>query len=309
MSTEQILRDGVRRWLRTAEPANGPLPHEGLVSELGLSGLLVPEQLGGAGGSLDDALVVQEELGRALATTTFLRSSVLAVTALVAADTQSARAVLTEVAGGKLTAELLIPASWRADDPAAQGATRDCPSDWVIEAVGSRGAVSLVGRRRHDPIAARPVVLAEAGTPALARAMDAGRIALAAELNGSAARALDLVTEYGVVRETFGRAIGSYQAFRHACAEHWITLQLNQALVRSAAASWARDDQETTGLAAAAGASAAEGARAMAEACVLLHGAIGFTWEHEAHRHLRRAVEAVAFLRGTTTQWELSLPA
>jgi alkylation response protein AidB-like acyl-CoA dehydrogenase len=320
-----VLREGIRRWLAKPPPAGStPLRHEGLLTELGLSGLLVPEWLGGGGGTLTDAVAVAEELGRGLAETSFVAGAVMAVNALTAADTPAARDVATELAAGKATAQVLVPVGWEATAVSQAGPLpriRDADSsdtvvpDWTLGAIAEGTGTRLVAVRRPEsgdvawpPAPGQAVELATDAAPALARALDAGRIALAAELNGSAARALDLVTEYAGTRSTFGRLIGSYQAFRHTCAEHWITLQLNRALVRSAVRAHESADPDVSRIAAAAAASAAEGLRAMGEATILLHGGIGFTWEHEAHRHLRHANDAHAFLRGALTQWGLARP-
>ena len=74
--------------LARATTATGPLdrrPVEGARPRLGLAGLLVPEELGGAGASAREAAVVLEELGRAVAPVPFLTSAVVATTALLAA--------------------------------------------------------------------------------------------------------------------------------------------------------------------------------------------------------------------------------
>jgi alkylation response protein AidB-like acyl-CoA dehydrogenase len=324
--TARVLREGIRRWLADDPAAkSSALRHEGVLAELGLAGLLVAEDLGGGGGTLADAVAVSEELGRGLAETSFLTSAVMAVTALMAAGTPTAREIATELAAGKATAQLLVPASWRSTDtseigppPQIRALDSSGPAlhDWTMGAVAAEGGrTRLVAvRRSHSGTLAWPpgsgqlVELAVDAGPVLRRALDAGRIALAAELNGSAARALDLVTAYAANRATFGRLIGSYQAYRHACAEHWISLQLNRALVRSAVHAYQTGDPETTRIAAAAAAGAAEGLRAMGEATILLHGGIGFTWEHQAQRHLRHANDAHAYLHGTMTQWDLARP-
>jgi alkylation response protein AidB-like acyl-CoA dehydrogenase len=320
-----VLRGGIRRWLADAPPAgSAALRHEGLLTELGLTGLLVPEDLGGGGGTLTDAVAVAEELGRGLAETSFLAGAVMAVSALTAADTPAAREIAAELAAGKATAQVLVPPGWRATEASQAGPPpriRDVDSpgtvvpDWTLGSVAEATGTQLVAVRAPEsgavswpPGSGQAVELAADAAPALGRALDAGRIALAAELNGSAARALDLVTEYAGTRSTFGRLIGSYQAFRHACAEHWVSLQLNRALVRSAVRAHETSDPEASRVAAAVAASAVEGLRAMGEATILLHGGIGFTWEHEAHRHLRHANDAHAFLRGALTQWEMARP-
>jgi len=80
-----------------------------LAGAVGCAGLLIPESLGGAGASFREAAVVAEEAGRALAPVPFLGSAVLATVALLAADSDRARELLTELAGGTATAALAVP--------------------------------------------------------------------------------------------------------------------------------------------------------------------------------------------------------
>jgi len=95
--TEEALRDSVRRLFADRCPAEsvmrayGPAPHDfsdvwhALAADLGMAGLLVPEQLGGAGAGAREAAVVMEEIGRAVAPVPFLSSAVLATVALLEA--------------------------------------------------------------------------------------------------------------------------------------------------------------------------------------------------------------------------------
>jgi alkylation response protein AidB-like acyl-CoA dehydrogenase len=116
--TENELRGAVRgvladkaSWtsilarIETAETYDGELWHT-LAAEVGIAGLLIPEALGGAGASYREAAVVAEELGRATAPVPFLGSAVVATTALLAAGDDE---LLTELAGGEVTAALAVP--------------------------------------------------------------------------------------------------------------------------------------------------------------------------------------------------------
>jgi len=77
-----------------------------LAAEIGAAGLLIPEALGGAGASYREAAVVAEELGRSVAPVPFLGSAVIATTALLASGDDE---LLTELAGGTVTAALTVP--------------------------------------------------------------------------------------------------------------------------------------------------------------------------------------------------------
>ncbi|MFF8961495.1 acyl-CoA dehydrogenase family protein [Streptomyces globisporus] len=119
---------------------------------------------------------------------------------------------------------------------------------------------------------------------AAAALADAGRAAaavLAAEAVGTAASALERTVEYVKTREQFGRAVGSFQAVKHRLADLYVRVEA----ARSAAYHAARDPEAGP----LALAQALEAARITTGEAVQLHGGIGFTWEHEAHRYLKRA--------------------
>ena len=124
--TEEALRDSVRHLLADRCPREaiaalydvGPQDFSGvwkeLAADLGLAGLLVPEQLGGAGASAREAAVVMEEIGRAVAPVPFLSSAVLATVALLrAGETETLAALAT----GAVTAALVMPLSTAPGDP------------------------------------------------------------------------------------------------------------------------------------------------------------------------------------------------
>jgi alkylation response protein AidB-like acyl-CoA dehydrogenase len=126
---------------------------------------------------------------------------------------------------------------------------------------------------------------AGAGRPALARARDLACIALSAEQVGAAQEALRRTVEYTLTRVQFGRAIGSFQALQHRLADLHVLVESARSLSYAAAAAAA-----DRGLrAAAAHAYCAEALAAAAGEMIQLHGAIGVTWEHDAHRYLKRA--------------------
>jgi alkylation response protein AidB-like acyl-CoA dehydrogenase len=136
--------------------------------------------------------------------------------------------------------------------------------------------------------------------PALARALDLGAIALAAEAVGAAARCLETAVAYAKERIQFGRPIGSFQAIQHKCAE--VMLELETA--RSAAYwSWWMASQEGVDpaeLAEAASIAKAVAGDALTRAAaenVQIHGGVGFTWEFDCHLYFRRA-RAVEHLLG-----------
>jgi alkylation response protein AidB-like acyl-CoA dehydrogenase len=138
---------------------------------------------------------------------------------------------------------------------------------------------------RLDGTAGRPV----GDRAALARARDLTCIALSAEQVGAAQRALELTVAYTKDRVQFGRPIGSFQALQHRMADLHVLVESARSL-SYAAASAAAEGADGLGLhAAAAKAYCSEALARVAAEMIQLHGAIGITWEHDAHRYFKRA--------------------
>ena len=121
------------------------------------------------------------------------------------------------------------------------------------------------------------------------RAWHAIAVMAAAESVGVAARVTALTVEYAKERKQFGRAIGSYQAVSHACAQMF--LETEGARSVSYWAAWALDhDPENAFMAAnCAKAYASDAAVNVTRSAMQVHGGIGFTWEHDLHLFLKRA--------------------
>ncbi|MFI0961292.1 acyl-CoA dehydrogenase family protein [Streptomyces sp. NPDC021080] len=117
-------------------------------------------------------------------------------------------------------------------------------------------------------------------------------VMLAADAVGVAAEALDLSVEHARTREQFGRPIGSFQAISHRCADMLIAVESARALVAAAAESIEAPGQDVETAVCLAAATALEAAVTVAQGCIQVHGGMGITWEHPAHRYLRRAKAA-----------------
>ena len=136
------------------------------------------------------------------------------------------------------------------------------------------------------------------GCTALARARDLACIALSAEQVGAAQRALGLTVAHAKTRVQFGQPIGGFQALQHRMADLHVLVESARALSYAAAdaASDTAPDDTAAGdapdlslRAAAAKAYCSEVLLKAAGEMIQLHGAIGITWEHDAHRYLKRA--------------------
>jgi alkylation response protein AidB-like acyl-CoA dehydrogenase len=127
-------------------------------------------------------------------------------------------------------------------------------------------------------------------TAALAAVLDAGRVALAAEMTGGAERVLETTVEHVKTRRQFGQPIGAFQAVQHACADMMVAVECAKAATTYAA--WAIDQRadDAPFAAATAKATANDAYRAVTAKAIQLHGGIGFTWEHDLHIHYKRAM-------------------
>jgi alkylation response protein AidB-like acyl-CoA dehydrogenase len=331
--TEEALRDSVRRLFAERCPpesvmrAYGPAPDDfsaiwhALAADLGMAGLLVPEELGGAGASAREAAVVMEEIGRAVAPVPFLTSAVLATVALLeAGDTETVKGL----AAGSLTAALAVPLSTAPGDAVAGvSVSGDGLTGQVTSVAGVSEADVLVvpvagpdGLELHTvardaagvevsplltldmtrPIAdlqfssaASSRVGAASAEAAVRASLETGAALLASEQLGIAQWCFETTLAYVKQRKQFGRAIGSYQAIKHRLADLWIEVNSVAPAARYAADTCARRDDDAPIAAAVAQAYCSGAAVHAAEECVQLHGGIGMTWEYPAHLYLKRA--------------------
>ncbi|MGW8952760.1 acyl-CoA dehydrogenase [Streptomyces sp. NPDC055709] len=328
---QRALADSVRGWLARAAPpetvrklldapecGSGGRPGywDGAV-EQGLLGVHLPEEHGGGGGTLLDLAVVLEETGRAALPGPYL-PTVLASAVLVRAGRGDLAAGLAD--GRRIGAVALGPGSLTAA-PVPDGHRLDGTAPPVLGAGHADLLVLGAGRallavdasglsiRTHesaDPTRPTAEVTAHAlGVPAdrvldapAALVRDLAAVLFAAEACGTAGWALGTATAYAKVREQFGQPVGRFQAIKHLCADMLVRLEQARALTWDAARAVDGDtdaDSDTDAaslVAALAAATALDAAYGCAKDCIQILGGIGFTWEHDAHLHLRRAVVA-----------------
>lgn len=103
---------------------------------------------------------------------------------------------------------------------------------------------------------------------------------------------------YAKVRQQFGRTIATFQAVKHHCANMLVAAESAIAAVWDAARAAAEDEEQFRLAAAVAAALAFPAYARNAELNIQVHGGIGFTWEHDAHLHLRRALVTVGLFGG-----------
>ncbi|MFE0581508.1 acyl-CoA dehydrogenase [Streptomyces sp. NPDC058874] len=293
------------RKLLDSPPRTGVRP--GYWDALAESGLLEPHL---EGGTLLDLAVVVEEAARAALPGAYLPSALASVlldragadplagrVGAVALEPGSLTATVTEGGGhlldglappvlGAGEADLVLLAAETAHGPrwfAVDAASLDIrthdsadPTRPTAE-VRARGAVVPAGR------------LLELDT-ALVR--DLACTLFAADACGTAAWALHTAAEYAKVREQFGRPIGRFQGVKHLCADMLVRLEQARALAWDAAGAMDEPAEVRSLVAALAAGTALDTAYSCAKDCIQILGGIGFTWEHDAHIHLRRAVVA-----------------
>jgi alkylation response protein AidB-like acyl-CoA dehydrogenase len=144
------------------------------------------------------------------------------------------------------------------------------------------------------------------GWPVLERVLDLAAVALAAEQAGGAQVALDMAVRYAQDRTQFGRPIGGFQVIKHKCAD--MLLEVESARSAAYYAAWCAahagggDGGELARVAALAKAYCSEAYFRVAAENIQIHGGIGFTWEHPAHLHFRRA-KSSELLFGDASHW------
>ncbi|WP_431233953.1 acyl-CoA dehydrogenase [Mycolicibacterium psychrotolerans] len=279
------------------------------LAELGLFGVAVAEEAGGAGGSIQDLCAMVEEAARALipgpvATT--------AVATLVITDAE----LLEALGSGEATAGLALAADLRKDGDQVSG-TADfvlgsdtsgvlllpVGDEVVVVDAGADGvSVELLAATDFSrPLGRVTLNSVPATTLAVSRRRfeDLTATVLAAETAGIARWTLDTAVDYAKVREQFGKPIGSFQAIKHMCAEMLLRSQQAAVAAADAAVAAAGEDPQQLSIAAAiAAAIGIEAATANAKDCIQVLGGIGITWEHDAHLYLRRAYSIGQILGG-----------
>jgi alkylation response protein AidB-like acyl-CoA dehydrogenase len=332
---QDALRDAVRSFLRAESPkeyVRRMSEHDDTgvdpavwrkVVDLGWTGLLVPEEDGGLGLGLVDAVVVQEEMGRATFPGPYFSSALLATLAARAlglhdrlaalADGRERGAVALEETGwGDPIERARVRANGRgarykldgtkpmvmdghtADWVLVTARTREGLQTFLVEKPNATLASSLDITRKFARIDFDDTPATLVGPPGdhtdlWRRVADDAAVLLAAEMIGVSEAAQDLALDYAQAREVFGKPLSKFQVTRHKAVDMLHHIELAKVGVHYAA--WASDvetdDRESA--VAMAKSYAAETANYIGAECIQIHGGVGFTWENDAHIYLRRA--------------------
>jgi alkylation response protein AidB-like acyl-CoA dehydrogenase len=325
----EALHDAVRGWAERHCPPAVPRAvleagSEGrpefwdALAEQGWLGLHVDEAYGGSGYGIPELVVVLEELGRVVAPGPFL-ATVLASTLIQRAGKEPAAAwcpgladgsVVGAVAlSGSLSAETLDSGELRVNGtlaPVLSGhladlLVADAGGTWVVLTAGDfttkeRDSVDRVRRSAEVMVDGAAIPAArQLGDLTTREVQDLAALLFSADAVGASQWCVDTAAAYANDRHQFGRPIGQFQGTKHRCSNMLARTELARAAVWDAAR--AADDAETGSFtAAAAAAIAIDSFFETAKDCVQVHGGIGFTWEHDAHLYLRRAITTRALL-------------
>ncbi len=273
------------------------------LASLGVAGMLVPSDAGGLGMDEVDMVLLLEEAGRAALPEPIVETSLVATRLLSALAPAEVRARwLPAIASGDAwiavglegrgpyvadahVADLLLlqrgDALHAVDpghveliaQPAIDGAERLFTVDW-------------------NPTAATELGGGKAAEAAMAEGFDRAASGVAGQLLGVADRMIEMAADHARQREQFGQPIGSFQAVKHLLANALLKLDFARPAVYRAA--WAMAHQSEGPELRARDASiakvyASEAATAAAGVALQVHGAIGYTWEHDLHLWMKRA--------------------
>ncbi|KND36225.1 acyl-CoA dehydrogenase family protein [Streptomyces acidiscabies] len=329
---EEALRSAVRDLLTDhCDPAGvitrteSDAPHDLalwklLAGDMGLAGLLVPEEQGGQGASHREVAVVLEELGRAVAPVPYLSSAVVATEALLeCGDAEllerlaSGRAVgalavglhrapgtafsVVRLESGRLHGQLTGIADAAAADvllvPAEDGGL------YAVEAadatVTPQSSLDLTRPLATVTLDGAPGRRLGDSGPAVRRALRSAAGLLASEQLGVADWALTETVRYLKDRKQFNRPVGGFQSLKHRLAQVWLEVVNLRAAARSSADALATGEDVEVAVAVAQAYASPVAVRAVEEA-LQLHAGIGMTWEHPTHLYLKRAkADSIAY--------------
>ena len=305
-SEEQyLLRDTVRDLLRresgpaqvraTWDDAGGRSPERWRkLGEMGVLGLLVPEQYGGSGLDEVDMVLALEESGRSVLPEPLMETAALGAPLLARAGSDALRQEwLPKVAGGEAVLSVGLASQPYVTDATADLLLLERDGEWhavTQDRVTLQPLKSIDGARRVFKVTAETGDDTLIGTSAEHGqwAFDHAAAATAAQLVGIAGALLDQTVEYVKVREQFGRKVGSFQAVQHRLAEMLLQVESARSAVYYAAYALANDLPDASVAASVAKAAANDAERFANQNALQLHGGIGFTWEHDLHLWLKR---------------------
>jgi len=303
---------GAARSLLEADTETMPAFWDAL-AELGWLGLHISEDNGGSGFGMPELVVVVEQLGSGLAPGPFVSTVIASAAIGAAAPADVAARLLPGLADGSVVAGVGIDGNLTATASSVSGTAHTVLGGGLGQllvvragadlAIVERSAigVTVTERKNLDPtrrsaevtFADAPAIIVAGGGQVL---LDITRLLLAAEATGIARSTTTMAADYARVREQFGRVIATFQAVKHHCANMLVETEIATGAVWDAARAALAGGEQFAYAAAIAAATAATAADFSAQMNIQVHGGIGFTWEHDAHLYLRRALSIEAIL-------------
>ncbi|MFP8880649.1 MAG: acyl-CoA dehydrogenase family protein [Myxococcota bacterium] len=298
------------------------------LAELGVTGVLVPEAQGGSALALLDAALISQALGHAVTPSPFLASAVMAPTALAAAPGSDALGWLADISSGDIVFGVAVTELFSVREGAgirvkagalhgkAMMAIDACAADFLLVAIDAdtlgvvRGDASGLAITRLKTVDATrctaevvfegvaPEAVFEGARDAIARMLDAGRIALAADALGACESMVEQAVAYALQRKQFDRVIGSFQAVKHMCSEMIAEVEPARSLLWYAAHSFDAMPAEAPLMACHVLAHTSEIAREIASVSTQVHGGVGWTDEQNLHFWFKRIGNARHLLGG-----------
>ncbi|MCK0092395.1 acyl-CoA dehydrogenase [Rhodococcus sp. HNM0563] len=336
---DRDLRDSVRGWaarhatpeaIRDAVEAKTEArpSYWASLAELGMLGLHLPEEVGGAGCGLLETAIVAEELGRAMVPGPFLPTVVVSAVLheagrpdrLAALSDGSLFGGLTLQPGGLkivrdgATVVLSGTSSYVLGGQVADVFLLAADDDGTLAfVVVDRDRLDVTDLpsydvvRRNAEVTVDGLVLSDCDILTLdsQRVVDIAVTLFAAETAGLADWATTTAADYARVRRQFGRVIGQFQGVKHTVARMLGLAEQARVTAWDAARALGEDisaDEASLAVAVAA-ATALEAGFQVTRTCIQVLGGIGYTWEHDAHLYLRRA-QSLRILSGSTASWK-----
>lgn len=269
-------------------------------AEVGVPGLLVPEENGGLGMDEIDLVLLLEETGRAALPGPVIATAAVAVPLIAAIGSEAlAQRWLPAIADGSAIVAVGHDLSPFVTDAHIADLLLLCDGD-AVQAV-ERGGFTAVRQASNDParrlfeVSVNPagattrIAEGETGHALAAAAIDRGALACAAQQLGVGQQLIDLAVAYACQRKQFGVPIGSFQAIKHMLANVAVRVEYARSVVYRAAHSVARNADSRSVDVSSAKVAASEAAVQAAKTSLQVHGALGYTWEQDVHVWMRRA--------------------
>jgi alkylation response protein AidB-like acyl-CoA dehydrogenase len=269
------------------------------LAAMGVIGLTAPERHGGLGMDELALVLLLEESGRAALPEPIVETVAVGVPMIIESgdDELGDRWLGVVATGDALVTVGLSSQPFVADAHLADLLLLQHGSDLhavTAAQVTLTAQPSMDGSRRLSTVGwtPSPATLLAGGPPAtelIARAFDRGALAVAAQLLGVSQQLIELTAEYARERHQFGKPIGSFQAVKHHLADALLAVELARPVVYRAAWSVARHEPTRGVDVSMAKAYASEAGDLAARVALQVHGAIGYTWECDAHLWMKRA--------------------